>query len=133
MIISLTVEPISIVIQPGDISIAEGEDALFTVFVSGDSPSYQWQKDGADISDIADTYSGTNTDSLTVLSAADGVDEGMYRVVVSNAASSSGVMSNAATLTICKLLLFVFVFILYSSIEHSNSYHTNVQPFCCSN
>ena len=73
---------------------------MFTVMVSGDSPSHQWQKDGADISDIADTYSGTNTASLTVLSAADGVDEGMYRVVVSNAASSPGVMSNAATLTV---------------------------------
>ena len=96
----IPVEPISIVTHPDDVSIAEGDDAVFTVMVSGDSPSYQWQKDGADISDIADTYSGTNTASLTVLSAADGVDEGMYRVVVSNAASSPGVMSNAAALTV---------------------------------
>ena len=102
-------EPISIVTQPDDVTIAAGENAVFTVVVSGDSPSYQWQKDGADISDIADTYSGTNTASLTVLSAADGVDEGMYRVVVSNAASSPGVMSNAAALTICKLFLCGYI------------------------
>ena len=108
MIPPLTVEPILIVTQPDNVTIAEGEDAVFTVFVSGDSPSYQWQKDGADISDIADTYSGTNTVSLTVLSAADGVDEGMYRVVVSNPASSPGVMSGAATLSIGKYTILFY-------------------------
>ena len=99
-------EPITIVTQPEHVTIADGADATFTVFVSGDSPTFQWQKDGTNILNTNDTYSGTDTASLTVLSATDRTDEGQYRVVVSNAASS-GVTSDAATLTICKLSTYV--------------------------
>ena len=94
-----------IVTQPEDVTTTTGMDVQFEVMVSGESPTFQWQKDGTDITDEANTYSGTDTASLTVLSVADVVDEGQYRVVVSNTASS-GVTSDPASLVVSELINF---------------------------
>ena len=68
-------------IQPTDqLNIPIGQDAMFSVSATGDSLTYQWQKDGNDIMDNAD-YSGTTTATLTVLSV-DLADEGLYRCVI---------------------------------------------------
>ena len=50
---------------------------------SGALLEYQWMKDNIAISDTEDLYSGTDSDTLTVLSV-DPSDEGDYTVTVSN-------------------------------------------------
>ena len=91
-----------IVDHPVDESAATGTVAMFSVTATGELLEYQWQKDGANINDVAGTYSGTNTDSLTVETLTDPDDEGSFRVVVSNTANIVGVTSNSATLTVCE-------------------------------
>ena len=80
---SLTViTPPSITIQPEPQTVNAGASATFFVAANGTAPlSYQWQKDGSDIT-------GANEPSLSVAGAQDG-DVGTYTVVVSNAAGSA--------------------------------------------
>ena len=88
-------------VQPLDqVDVPEGNNAVFSVTATGVSLTYQWQKNNANINDAAGTYSGTTTAMLTVESVTDPVDEGSFRVVVSN--SAGDVTSSVATLTVCK-------------------------------
>lgn len=100
--------------QPANqMDINEGTDATFTVEASGALLEYQWMKDNTDISDTEDLYSGTNSDTLTVLSV-DSIDEGDYTVTVSNTAGSI-TSTPAAMLTVCELdTIFDFMHILFS-------------------
>ena len=92
--------PTEIDTQPtNQLDIPIGQDAMFSVAASGDSLTYQWQKDETDIMDNAD-YSGTTTDTLTVLSV-EVADEGLYRCVVTG--SGGSVTSNTAQLTVGEL------------------------------
>ena len=93
----ITIQPLSLPSAP------EGEDATFTVEASGLMLSYQWQKDGIPIENTEDTYSGTQSETLRVLSVTEPDDNGMFRVVVTNPTGS--VTSTPATLTVCKLLV----------------------------
>ena len=73
--------------------IVPGQSASLTVTATGDSLSYQWQKDGVDIS------TGSTSTTYTISSVTES-DEGEYRCVVSNAANTA--TSTAANLTVCK-------------------------------
>ena len=78
--------------QPANQTVTAGQTATFSIVVAGTPPlTYQWQKNGADIS-------GATTSSYTtpVTTAADSGE--MFRVMVTNAAGS--VTSNSATLTV---------------------------------
>src|SRR5258708_7388572 len=78
--------------QPANQAVMGGKPATFSVVVAGTPPlTYQWQKNGADIS-------GATASSYTtpVTTTADSGE--MFRVVVSNAAGS--VTSSSATLTV---------------------------------
>lgn len=90
----LTVTPISLPVisaQPADKTVDEGDSASFAVVATGvPSPSYQWRRNGVDISGA--------TSSSYSLGSADPADAGSYTVRVSNLAGS--VTSNAATLTV---------------------------------
>jgi len=87
----------SITQHPSDQTVTEGSTATFTVAASGTEPlSYQWQKDGVDLSDGGD-ISGATTDTLQIANC-ETADEGNYRCVVSNACGSA--TSNAASLTV---------------------------------
>ncbi len=92
----ITIQPLSLPSAP------ESEDATFTVEASGLMLSYQWQKDGVPIVDTENTYSGTQSETLRVLSVTEPDDNGMFTVVVSNPTGS--VTSMPATLTVCKLI-----------------------------
>ena len=87
--------------QPVDqLNQAVGADVTFSVSASG-ADAYQWMKDGVEIADTADTYSGTNIATLTVLSV-DISDEGLYSCRVSNGAGS--VISNEAQLDVSEFV-----------------------------
>jgi len=94
---SLTVlTAVSVSAQPADLTLTEGDDAVFSVTAAGDSPTFQWQSspDGSTWTPI-----GGATGATLTLSAVALADNGRrLRVVVSNAASS--VTSAAATLTV---------------------------------
>ncbi len=96
-------DPPEIITEPVSLhSVPEGENAEFTVEVIGQFLSYQWRKDGVPVVDTDDTYSGTTTNHLTVVSSTDPVDNGLYSVVVSNDAGE--VESDLVTLTVSKFL-----------------------------
>lgn len=76
--------------HPLSLTVAEGEEATFSVRSLGSTPfEYQWEKGGTEIPNA-----NTGTYSIN----ASPVDEGDYRVVVSNAAGNT--ISNIATLSV---------------------------------
>ncbi len=91
--LAVTAAPVapSITTQPASLTVNAGASAAFTVTATGDAPlSYQWKKNGTDISGAT---SATYTISATTLT-----DSASYTVTVTNSVSS--VTSNAATLTV---------------------------------
>jgi hypothetical protein len=93
---TLTVNPAqvapSITTQPASQTVSAGQTATFTVAASGTAPlSYQWQKNGSDIS-------GATSSSYTTPATATSDNGATFRVMVSNSIGS--VTSNSATLTV---------------------------------
>ena len=83
----------SISVQPAGATKTVGDSVIFSVTASGDTPlSYQWKKDGVDISGA--TSSSYTINSVVVANA------GSYTVYISNACDSE--TSSAATLTVNK-------------------------------
>ena len=81
---------VTITQQPQNQDVCEGSDATFTVVATGSNLTYQWQKDGSDIS-------GATTDTYTITGAtAD--DEGSYTCVITS--NCGNTTSDAATLSI---------------------------------
>jgi PKD repeat protein len=82
----ITLQPLSVTVSPGDA-------ATFTVSANpgGGTLSYQWQRDGANIS-------GATSYSYTTLPTTTADDGAIFRAVVSNSAGS--VVSNSAVLTV---------------------------------
>jgi len=76
VIINKKNNPVTIIKQPLSNSIIAGDSVTLSVEVSGDGPTFQWQKDGSIIP-------GATKNSYTILSSAKS-DEGSYRVTVSN-------------------------------------------------
>ena len=93
----------SITEQPSDQTVTEGQIATLTVVASGAEPlSFQWKKDGSDVSDsdLLDTESiiaGSATAGLTVTNVQVS-DAGEYSCEVSNEAGDA--TSDAVTLTV---------------------------------
>jgi hypothetical protein len=84
--------PVSITAQPANQIVTVGQTATFSVATSGTPPlTYQWQKNGANIS-------GAGATSYTTSAAASTDSGAMFDVVVSNYAGS--VTSTMATLTV---------------------------------
>ncbi|ROL62000.1 choice-of-anchor D domain-containing protein [Bacteroidetes/Chlorobi group bacterium ChocPot_Mid] len=88
--LSVTESP-GISTHPSSQTKCPGENVTFTVTASGDNISYQWRKNGNDIS-------GANTNTLT-LNAISQSDAGNYSVLVSGTCNPP-VISNNATLTV---------------------------------
>ena len=80
--------------QPASATVAIGDTARFTVAATGGSLSYQWQKDGADLSD-GNGIAGATSATLEIADVQAG-DAGGYRCVVFNGHGS--VSSNTAML-----------------------------------
>src|SRR5215469_6420193 len=78
--------------QPVNQTVTAGQSATFTVAASGTAPlSYQWQKNGANIS-------GATSSSYSTAATTTSDNGSTYDVVVSNSAGT--VTSNVATLTV---------------------------------
>ncbi len=78
----------SITSNPSNQSVPPGGTANYGVVASGTAPlSYQWRKDGSNLSDGGD-ISGATTPNLSIANA-DPSDEGAYDVVVTNACGSA--------------------------------------------
>ncbi|WP_158277435.1 hypothetical protein [Opitutus sp. ER46] len=76
--------------QPTSITVAAGATATFSVAASGTGLSYQWRKDGVNVSG--------QTNALLVLTGATAADAGSYSVAVTDAGGTSA--SSAATLAV---------------------------------
>jgi hypothetical protein len=93
---TLTVNPAvvapTITTQPANQTVTAGQTATFSAVAAGTAPlSYQWQKNGANIT-------GATSASYTTPSTASTDNGSTFQVVVSNSAGS--VTSSAATLTV---------------------------------
>ena len=80
-------------------NVAPGSDVTFSVTATGTKPlSYQWQKDGVNLSD-GGSISGATTATLTITGVMES-DEGGFRCVVTNIAGTN--ISDTATLALGK-------------------------------
>ncbi len=94
----------SITQHPANASVAAGGTASFTVVSGGSTPlAYQWQKNGANLSN-GGRVSGATAATLQIASV-ETADQGSYRCVVTNAHGSA--TSNAATLAVTANLFIV--------------------------
>ena len=104
-IVTLTVnEKPEIIIQPADVSLCAGEDAIFTVDAGvTTSPLYQWFVDtGSGWTPATGArYQGANTATLTVVSALEMMSGYQYMVRVSGTCNPY-VESNPVTLTVTR-------------------------------
>jgi lysozyme len=90
-------DPPVITQHPSDRTVAQGGMAQFTVAATGGGTlTYQWQKDGSNLSD-GGHFSGVTTTTLTI-SDVDGGDAGIYHCVVSNEGGDTP--SDGATFTV---------------------------------
>jgi hypothetical protein len=82
--------PAAINVQPTNIAVGQGGNAIFSVGATGGSLSYQWQRNGVDIEDA--------TEATLELSNVQESDLGDYSVIVEN--SEGSVTSNTVSLTL---------------------------------
>ncbi len=87
---------VEIIQHPTDDRLCAGGTAVFLVSAGGSNLTYQWQKDGADLSDGGDV-SGATTATLTIANA-EAADSGAYRCVVTGDCGTAA--SNPAALTV---------------------------------
>ncbi len=94
--------------QPADQIVNVGEDATFTISATGTpAPSFQWSistDGGTTWNPLADdtTYSGTDTDTLTISGANAAMSGNQFACVASNGIAPDAI-SDPATLTVNKL------------------------------
>ena len=94
---NVTVLPTTnITIQPLSQNIDEGDPVTFTVNAVGDNLTYQWQKDGVNLSDNA-IITGSTTNVLSLSTVTTG-DEGSYTVIVTGTCGNS--ISDPAVMTV---------------------------------
>jgi gliding motility-associated-like protein len=88
---SLTVNPVTaITVQPSPVTVCAGTGATFTITATGSNLTYQWRKNGSNIS-------GANSNSYTIAATVAG-DAGNYSVVVTGDCGT--LTSNNAALTV---------------------------------
>ncbi|WP_055393600.1 proprotein convertase P-domain-containing protein [Flagellimonas eckloniae] len=102
---TITISPITIDIQPTDQTVGLGSNGTFASSTSN-TDTYQWQvstNGGGSFSNVSNgsEYSGTTTETLTVLAPGLTKDGYVYRIIVSNSTGTcSSITSSEVTLTI---------------------------------
>jgi uncharacterized lipoprotein YddW (UPF0748 family) len=85
IVLTAGTQPPVITVQPVSQSACTGESVQFSVAATGDGPlSYQWYRNDVALDDAGGEYTGTHTDTLTIVSM-DPAYEGDFHCVVSNA------------------------------------------------
>jgi subtilisin-like proprotein convertase family protein len=88
-------QPLAITTQPAAVSTCVGASATFSVVVTGNLPTYQWQLNtGSGFNNIA----GANNASLVVSNVTTAMSGYQYRVIINNGCFT--VTSNAVALTV---------------------------------
>ncbi|MBN2349376.1 MAG: immunoglobulin domain-containing protein [Bacteroidales bacterium] len=101
---SLNVNPATIITQqPAHYTIVSGGDAQFSVLAEGNGLTYQWQKDGINLSD-GGVISGSTT-SILLLTGVSETDEGAYRCIVTGTCGTAN--SNPGNLTVNPTTIFI--------------------------
>ena len=117
--------PVNIITQPmSRQDVAPGTNVMFAVVANGSNSTYQWQRNGEDLTDNT-KYSGTMTANLTVMNVME-EDEGNFTCVVTD--DVDNVTSSAAELTVRKCVyvcvhshLFVASFLGLPTRAETNS------------
>ena len=87
-----------IVRQPESVSIVEGEDAVFTVVVSGGVPPYTYQWQRLNENGVWEDIPGANQSQLVIPSVSMSDNGARFRCVITDSAGNT-VISNTATLS----------------------------------
>ena len=87
---TVVVSPVTITSQPAAQTVTVGQNATFSVQVTGTTPGYQWQKNGG-------TITGATSATYTI-NGAQTSDAANYRVIITNSANS--VTSSEVALTV---------------------------------
>lgn len=89
---------INIETEPFNLTVNEGEDALFGIVVSGDVKTYQWHKGATPLSNDA-RISGTNTDTLFINNVAE-QDTGTYKCIITDMCYGNETSTNEVQLNV---------------------------------
>jgi hypothetical protein len=101
VVVGLTVNSTTIVQnQPENTTVCEGSVAFFEVDAVPTGLSYQWQKDGANLFDIAGKIEGATTSVLVIRNTDKTSDEGVYRCIITGGCNDE--ITNPASLTVNK-------------------------------
>ncbi|MFN8309527.1 MAG: hypothetical protein U0T73_06140 [Chitinophagales bacterium] len=96
-------ETATVTAQTGDTGVCLGNNAVFRVVATGPNLTYQWQKNGVNISNGAtgngSTYSGATTNILTINAVASG-DAGAFQCVMKPCGTGTTVNSTPLNLSI---------------------------------
>lgn len=114
--------PVSITSQPANATVTVGQTATFTVVASGSSLTYQWQKNGVNISAAT---AASYTTPATVLA-----DNGaQFRCVVTGSGGSA--TSNAATLIVNSTATTPTGLLgqYYADTNFTSLYHSQTDPY----
>ena len=95
------VVPVSIISHPVNLTVNGTEKAIISVEAMGNGLTYQWKKNGSNLTVIAGKLEGVNTPTLTVLDAQVG-DEGFYSCEVTNRAGDNVTSDEAFLHTVGK-------------------------------
>ena len=87
-----------IVRQPESVSVVEGEDAVFTVVVSGGVPPYTYQWQRLNENGVWEDIPGANQSQLVIPSVSMSDNGASFRCVITDSAGDT-VISNTATLS----------------------------------
>ena len=82
--------------QPSDKMVCGGENSFFEVIATGENLSYQWQKDGVNLSDAGNIF-GSAT-SVLIIQNATIANQGVYRCNVTG--DCNAVLTNPSSLTV---------------------------------
>ncbi len=102
---TITVNHVDITSQTGNLTISVGNNAIFSVFTSN-ANTYQWQfstDGGTSFNNLVEgvEYSGTQTQTMTVIAAGIEKNNYRYRVIVSNSTTGcAAIISNEVILTL---------------------------------
>ncbi len=92
--------PINIETEPFNLTVNEGENALFGIVVTGDVKTYQWHKGNSPLTN--DTHlSGTDTDTLLISNVVE-QDTGMYKCIITDMCYENETSTNEVQLTVNK-------------------------------